>query len=177
VATANVRGWAFLAACAVCSAGSAHAEQEPPPPADPLAPAPRFFEQQPEPAEPSGLTTVSEIGLITFGIGYLPSLGVGLGYLLVFFPIQYALAETGPEPALTWLLLPAAGPFFGANTSLLEGELGWQAAYIGVGLLQVVGLAMWSLGLFADDGEQPVARARRPRIAYGRDGPSLTLRF
>lgn len=111
-----------------------------------------------------------------FGLGYMPSLAIGVGYLVIIYPFQYLISENNPEPALLWLMVPAVGPFFGARTEILRGEHGWQAFYVGLGVVQSVGLLLWATALF-DDRDPPPTPAPRAGLHLGiaNGGPALSI--
>jgi len=62
------------------------------------------------------MSPVSAVGLTLLGAGYSTSLAIGVVYLAAIYPFQYLIAETKPEPALLWPMVPIVGPFVGAST-------------------------------------------------------------
>jgi hypothetical protein len=122
------------------------------------------------------MSPLATAGLTMFGISYMPSLAIGVGYLVIIYPFQYLISENNPEPALLWLMVPGVGPFFGAHTDILRGERGWQAFYVGLGVVQSVGLLLWATALFDNHGATPPPPPQAGlRIAPGNGGPALTL--
>jgi len=48
----------------------------------------------------------------------------------------HIVAETNQDPALLWPMVPTVGPFVAASAEIRHGQYGWQAFYVGLGVLQ-----------------------------------------
>lgn len=102
-------------------------------------------------SENSAGETVGNVLLITggvsFGIAYGMSVVTSVLYLALIFPFQHIIAETPPDPSLTWLLVPVAGPFLAANHGALKDHSGWDGTMLVNGILQSAGLGLLLTGL------------------------------
>ena len=98
--------------------------------------------------------------LLWWGIGlgagsYVVSLGVGVIYLVLIYPLQAAFSDNDKaEPLALWMLVPVAGPFIAQRQKLVRDEQGWRAVLISDGVLQGAGLALIIAGI-ALSGQLP----------------------
>lgn len=124
-------------------------------------------------SEDSTGETVGNVLLITggasFGIAYGMSVVTSVLYLALIFPFQHIIAETPPDPSLTWLLVPVAGPFLAAKRGVLEDHSGWNTIMHVNGILQSAGLGLLLTGL--------IIRAASDTSSSQRDGETTALRL